>query len=308
MMQGVSRRTFLPLLTLPVLCRATQTGIGLNIGTYGMKSLAILDALKNIADIGYDGVELALMPGWPTNPATLSTADRHEIRRILDDKGLALPSLMESLSMDGSEKSRQHHKERLNLAIDLAHELSPDSPPVIETVIGGKTAEWERVKDSMAAEMNDWATLAEKGNIIICFKPHADQAIDIPERALWMLRQAPGTHIRIVYDYSHYIVQGLSLEESLRQLLRYTAYIAVKDAAGDRSQHRFLLPGDGQIDYVPYLRLLKQLGYRGFVGVEVTSQIHSKPGYDPVATAKLCYNRMASAFEKAGVERPKPVR
>jgi sugar phosphate isomerase/epimerase len=289
----VTRRTFLPLLASPVL-RAAAGTIGLNTGTYGMKALKIADALRAISEIGYDGVEICLMSGWPTD-------DPREIRRILDGTGLALPSLMDSLSMPGK---RDFNIERLKLAIALAHEISPRKLPVIETVLGGKSADWDQTRERIAGELHEWAKLAEDGGITICFKPHADQAVDMPDRALWLLKQVNSPHIRIIYDYSHFYVQGLSLEESLRPLLPYTSYIAVKDSAGDRTKHQFLLPGDGKTDYVAYLRLLKELGYSGFVGIEITSQIHSKPGYEPIPTARLCYQRLAPAFEKAGVQRP----
>ena len=290
---SVKRRGFLSLLALPVLRSAGRT-IGLNTGTYGMKSLKIADALRVIAEIGYDGVEICLMPGWPTG-------DPHEIRRILDGTGLALPSLMESLSMPDKQV---FNIERLKLAIALAHELSPGKLPVIETVLGGKSAEWDQTKERIAEELHEWAKLAEDGGITICFKPHADQAVDMPERAIWLLKQVNSSRIRIIYDYSHFSVQGLSLEESLRELLPYTSYIAVKDSAGDRNKHQYLLPGDGKTDYVAYFRLLNELGYSGFVGIEITSQIHSKPGYEPIPTARLCYQRLAPAFERAGAQRP----
>ena len=280
---------------------ATGRTIGLNTGTYGMKALKPVDALRAIAEIGYDGVELCLIAGWPTDPAVLGSSDRREIRQALQDTGLALPSLMDSLSILGD---RAHNLERLKLAIALAHELSPDKLPVIETVLGGKSADWDQGKERIAEELRQWAQLAEDGKITVCFKPHADQAVDMPDRALWLLQQVNSPRIRIVYDYSHFQVQGLPLEATLRELLPYTSYIAVKDSTGDRAKHQFVLPGDGGTDYVAYLRLLKGLGYNGFVGVEITSQIHAKPGYDPIATSKLCYERLAPAFEKAGVARP----
>jgi sugar phosphate isomerase/epimerase len=275
--------------------------IGFNTGTYGMKALKPADALQAIAKIGYDGVELCLIPGWPTDPAILGAGDRREIRQVLDNTGLALPSLMDSLTILGD---RTHNLERLKLAIALAHELSPDKLPVIETVLGGKSADWDQSKERIAEELRRWAKLAEDGGITVCFKPHADQAVDMPESALWLLRQVNSPRIRIVYDYSHFQVQGLPLEATLRELLPYTAYIAVKDSTGDRAKHQYVLPGEGGTDYVAYFRLLNELGYHGFVGVEITSQIHSKPGYDPLATTRLCYDRLAPAFEKASVVRP----
>src|SRR4051794_25006832 len=56
-----------------------QVRIGFAIGTYGMKPLPTREALRTIARIGYDGVELALMPGWPADPAVLTPGARKEI-------------------------------------------------------------------------------------------------------------------------------------------------------------------------------------------------------------------------------------
>ena len=35
--------------------------------------------------------------------------------------------------------------------------------------------------------------------------------------------------------------------------------------------------------------------------------IHSKPGYEPVPTARLCYERLAPLMAKANVKRPRRV-
>jgi inosose dehydratase len=118
------------------------------------------------------------------------------------------------------------------------------------------------------------------------------------------MQQLATPRLRLIYDYSHLTLQGFGLEPTLAELLPWVAFISLKDARGTAGHHEYLLPGDGNIDYVEYFGALKRLGYRGFVGVEVSSMIHQKPGYDPVATARLCYERLAPAFTKAGLDRP----
>ncbi len=306
-MSHIPRRMFLRgALAAPLAMAAknTDTTIGLGVGTYGMKTMSTGAALRAIAETGYDGVELVLMPGWPTEAKLLSAADRQALRRQLGDLGLALPSLLESLPITGKPEKRAANLERLKQAMALAHDLAPSKPPVVETVLGEKTANWDMAKDRMVDELKDWAKLAESNKITICFKPHAEQAVHTPERALWLIHAVGSPNFRIVYDYSHFYLEGVPLESSMKECLPYAPFIHIKDSAGTPDKHEYLLPGDGKTDYVNYFKRLKEYGYHGFVVVEISAMVFGKPGYQPLPAVKLCYERMAPAFAKAGLKRP----
>ena len=111
-----------------------------------------------------------------------------------------------------------------------------------------------------------------------------------------MMQHVRDPHIGLVYDYSHMAVGGFGLEASLRQLMPYTVLVTLKDARGNAQHYEFLLPGDGNADYAAYCWLLRDLNYTGFLNVEVSAMIHNKPGYDPVATARVCYASLAPKF------------
>lgn len=287
--------------------RAAEVGsVPFLFGTYGMRSLSTAEALKAVSRIGYDGVELCLMPGWSTDPAAMSTSDRRELVQMLRDLRLSVPVIQESLPMVGTPEKRSYNLDRLKRCADLAHAIGGANPPLLDTVLGLKTSAWEEVKGRMAHELREWARVAEGARMTIAIKPHAAQAVHNAERALWLLKEVGSPRIRLVYDHSHFFIEGYGLEESLRQLFPYVAFIAMKDSAGTPEKHQYLLPGDGKTDYLQYFRLLKNLGYRGAVSVEVSSMIHRQPGYDPIATAQLCYNRLAPFFAKAGLRRPEP--
>jgi sugar phosphate isomerase/epimerase len=300
----IDRRTFVKSSAAAALQNTPSRAVGFATGMYGMKSVPTREALSTLAGIGYDGVELCLIPGWPTDPAKLSSGDQAGLRRMLADGGLALPAFLESLPMIGTAEKRAYNLDRLKLAAALAHELSASAPPCIDTVLGLKTSDWDGAKERMAGELSDWAKVAESSGVTIAIKPHAGQALNTPAKALWLLKQSGSGRIRLVYDYSHMSLEGFALEQSLRELLPETALVSVKDAKGTAARPEFLLPGEGSTDYVAYFRLLKELRYRGFVAVEVSSMIHQKPGYDPIAAARLCYQRLAPAFETAGLARP----
>lgn len=285
------------------LLRGAGQSIGLAIGNYGMKVLSAAEATRHVASIGYDGVEYALTDGWPTSPRLLGAQDRRELRGLLKELRLGLPSLMESLPAGLTPEKRAFNLERLKAASQLAHDLSPDRHPLVQTVLGLKPSDWDSKKQIIIDELRDWAQLAERMNMTFCFKPHAGNAIHSPEQAVEVAKAVGSPRIRINYDYSHMAVEGRPLEESLRLMLPYSAYVQVKDAKGTPEKYEYLLPGDANTDYVQYFRTLQSMGYAGWVTVEISSMIHRKPDYDALATAKLCYTRMSGAFAKAGVTR-----
>src|SRR5262249_48921999 len=110
--------------------------------------------------------------------------------------------------------------------------------------------------------------------------------------------------LRMVYDYSHYAYRNLPLDDTIRMSLPITAHIAVKDAVQSGETVVFDLPGSaGTIDYAHLLKTFYDGGYRGDVCVEVSAQVSTKAGYDPIAAARACYGNMAATFQKSGIPR-----
>jgi inosose dehydratase len=186
---------------------------------------------------------------------------------------------------------------------ELAHDLAPDRPPLVQTVLGG--GRWDEKKNLFRDRLAGWLTVAKESKVVLAIKPHRGGAMSRPEEAIWLIQQLKEpVCLRLVYDYSHYAFRDMPLEETVRTALPYTAHIAVKDAIQKGERVEFLLPGEsGAFDYVRLLQLFHDGGYRGDICCEVSSMVSSKPGYDPMAAAKTCYKNMARAFEKARVPR-----
>lgn len=300
-----SRRRFLQTAALAAIGASSQAAVparrvGLGFSLYGMKTLPVEQALRVCSEIGYSDVELALNPGFPTEPKLLSPAQRKELRTQIGGLGLRLSALMDNLSLTADDKAHAANLERIKAAAELAHELAPDAPPVLETVMGGKPADWDKVKAQMATRLADWGRAAAAGKITLCIKPHVGSAAHLPEHALWLLEQVKNPAVKAAYDFSHYQLRGLDLGKTLDALLPHTAFIHVKDALGEAAKFQFVLPGEGTIDYADYFRRLKAANWSGSVCVEVSGQVFSKPGYDPVAAAKKCYAALAPAFKAVG--------
>lgn len=277
--------------------------IGLGFSLYGMKSLPLAKALETCREIGYDCVELPLMPGWAADPVKLGFSARKELKAAIEKNGLRLSALMENLPLLGDETTHATNLQRLKLAAELAHELAPNKPPLIETVLGGKPAEWDAEKEKFVLRLRDWAKLAEEKGVVIAIKAHVANALHTPADAGWLLEQVGSKFVRLAFDYSHFHLQKISLASALDTLLPHTIFIHVKDAEGDAAKFQFLLPAEKENRYAEYFNLLAEKKYRGDVVVEVSGQIHSRPGYDPVTAARKCYEPLAAAMKEAGVRR-----
>jgi inosose dehydratase len=309
----LSRRTMLAASLASALC-VGRTGtrgadkrertIGLGFSLYGMKSLSIADALRTCATAGYDCVELPIMPDWPADSAQLSAAARRDLRAQLDERHLRLSALMENLPALGDEAQHAAHQERLKRACSLAAELKQGKHvPLVETILGGRAGEFEAVKDRLADRVRQMAKVAADAGVVLAIKAHVSNATQRPEQLVWLLEQAASPYLKAAYDYSHFQLQELALAKSLSLLLPHTAFIHLKDTEHAQGKRGFLLPGEGTIDYGEYFRLLGESKYRGDVVVEVSSQVFSRPGYDPQAAARQCYNHLAPAMVRAGLRR-----
>jgi sugar phosphate isomerase/epimerase len=291
--------TALGFATLPHLARAAAPGgISLGFSLYGMKTLSLSDALKTCAEIGYANVELALNAGYPTEPKVFTAEARKEAAQQLSSLKLDLPCLMVNLSLTADDKAHAQALQTISDAAQVARDLNAAQPPIIETVLGGKPATWEQQKAGMVERLQSWAETAEKVKTTITIKAHVGSAVNSPERLLWLLEQVKSPAIQVAYDYSHFELQGIDMEESMKLLLPRTKFIHVKDSVGEPGKFQFLLPGEGRTDYVKYFTALKQHGYQGPVVVEVSGQIFNKPGYEPIAAAKKCYAVLAGALAK----------
>jgi inosose dehydratase len=312
-MKRISRRRFVgvsaalgPAALCPSLAISAEPAmhpIGLGFSLYGMKSLEIGAALETCAEIGYDCVELPVLADWPWDSARLSADDRRRIRAALASSGLRLSALMENLAAVVDDARHRANLDRLKAAAELAHALSPDRAPVIETVLGGRPEQWDELRERMAERVADWAKVAEASRTVIAVKAHVGGAMHLPEHAVWLIEQIGSPWLRGVFDYSHFALRGVELAAAVRTLVPHSVFIHVKDGRGEPGKFEFLLPGEGGTDYPALLSQVAAAGYRGDVLVEVSGQIHSRPGYDPAAAARKCYPPLAAAFRKSGIPR-----
>jgi len=264
------------------------------------------DGLRELAKIGFDTVELECHPKCDAEPENLPPARRAEIRRIAADLGLRLSGVQGVPVPSANDQQHAAALERLKVLAQLAHDLDPDHPLLIEAGLAGRDP-WEKARPLFLQRVADWAKVAESSDVTIVIKPHRDTSMDRPEQAIELFKEL-GTprRLRMSFDYSHFALRDIPMAEAIRVSLPWTGFVAIKDVAMENGRGVFKLPGETkQIDYAALIRQFHEGGYRGDYNCEVSAMIFNKPGFDYLAAARFSYDNIAPAFIAAGVSRVK---
>src|SRR5690349_5277963 len=113
--------------------------------TWGMPTVPIEVAVAHCAALGFDGLELTVIPGWTTDAAMLDYAARRRIRELYDDHQIALCGLSGNVPLleadgvqcaDGATRFRTY----LDLAAELQH---PGERLIVTTTSGGRSGQWD---------------------------------------------------------------------------------------------------------------------------------------------------------------------
>ncbi len=291
-------------------CRAandvSKSGVTLGFNTYGMKTLSTEDAIRELAKIGFDTIELDSTVGTDGDPASLTPARRVEVRKIIADLGLKLTAIQGLPTPTIDDKKHAEGLERLKVLAQFVHDLDPAQPPMIECGLGGRDA-FEKMRPLFVRRVADWVKIVESTDIHMVVKPHRDTSMDRPEEAIELFKELGNpARLRMSFDYSHFALRDMPLADAIRTALPWTDFVAIKDVAMENGRGVFKLPGETkQIDYAALIKQFCEGGYRGDFNCEISSMIFNKPGFDCLAAARTSYANIAPAFEVAGVPRVK---
>lgn len=275
----------------------------LGYSAWSMPTLSVDEQIQIVRDAGFAGIELICIERSSTNLDLLDARERRRIRGLLDASGLQLPALHASVNpIDPDAERAARNVDRLRRSIDLAVDLAgSEQPPAIVLMGYGTPESYPEDRDRLADIFRDLAEYAAPRDVNLAFELHVGQAVDRPERALWLLEEVGHPRFRLNLDTSHLDVMGYGIAESIRPLVGYAVHTHVKDQRGRYPNHAYLIPGEGDYDYVEYLREMQQGGYRGFITTEMSVMVQRRPDYDPVDAARQTYRTLSSAFQQAGI-------
>jgi sugar phosphate isomerase/epimerase len=258
------------------------------------------EAARRLAAIGYEGVEImADVPhAWP---ACLLEEQKQAIRDDLKKNRLAISNI-NAFMMNALNDRRQKYwhpswiepdKNYRNIRIDhtiraltLAKELGA---PCITTEPGGpveKGASWSAALRLFVEELKPVIAHAEKEGVLLLVEPEPDLLIEKAEQFEEFMKHIDSPAVGLNFDIGHFYCVKDEPAPTVRRLAKYIRHVHLEDIAATRVHHH-LVPGEGVIDFKATLQALEDVGYKGWITIELYPYVD-----DPDAAARTALKRV----------------
>ncbi|MBM3879240.1 MAG: sugar phosphate isomerase/epimerase [Verrucomicrobia bacterium] len=230
-------------------------------------------AMSFAARCGYDAIELA--PFTLANDVTeIAAADRQRIRAAATDAGLAISGIhwvlvkAEGMHLTHPDPTvRQRTARYLVDLVDFCADVGG------RTIVVGSPKQRSLLPGVTYAQAWDWATETFRASVArgaarevtLCFEPLAPAETDFintAAEAVRFIRQLDSPNFKIILDVKAMASESLSIPEIIRASWPHFAYFH----ANDRNLKG---PGFGDVDFRPIAAALREVGYAGYVSVEV---------------------------------------
>ncbi len=243
-----------------------------------------------VAATGYDGLELAPFT-FADSVETIPAAKRRELRAIAADHGIVLTGLhwllvrpegLHVCSADAAVRARtvDYLRHLIDFCADVGGTTLVFGSPAQRSIAPaiGRERGWELLRESFAA----CAAAAQSRNVTFCLEALPAELTNVfntNAEVIEMVKTINHPNIQMMLDVKSMCAEALPIPENIRACQGWFHHVHANDA-------NLRGPGFGAVDFKPILRTLTDVGYEGFVSVEV---FDFKPDPETIARKSLDY-------------------
>jgi sugar phosphate isomerase/epimerase len=247
--------------------------------TNAFKKFSLKDTIYTLSEIGYEGVEI-LCDIPHAYPKTLTDIDINEIKLLLSNLGLRIsnlnaftlfaigdthhPSWIESDS-DLRKMRIGHTLDCIKLAQKLGVSNISTEPGGPITKHGLSENELLKIFENGIHEILDAAEIA---NVTVLVEPEPRLLIENSQQFITFIKNFESKYIGLNFDVGHFFCVGEDPSRVIYRLSEYVRHVHLEDIAADRT-HQHLMLGKGAIDINSVLKSLQDIGYEGFITIEL---------------------------------------
>ena len=250
----------------------------------------IEEAMRFAAKTGYAGIEIApfTIAKYVTD---ISKQERQRIREAAAQADIAITGIhwvlaqTEGLFLTHNDpamraRSSKYFVELVEFCADLGGNIIVVGSPKQRNIPEGASAmqAWDWAKETMRPAV---ARALQRG-VTICLEPLSPQEtnfINTAEDAVRFVKQFHSPSLKVILDVKAMSSEKKPIPEIIRETWPHFAYFHANDK-------NLKGPGFGDVDFKPIAGVLRDVGYQGWVSVEV---FNFDEGPEAIATRSLDY-------------------
>ena len=224
--------------------------------TIGFRRFSADAAVRRIAAIGYDGVEICLEhPGL--EPEEIDVLRGAALATVAAGESIEVATV----SYHGDRDPLPTRWKRALRAIELTSAMGtgtlivnsprpgPEAPSDLE----------EQFHQQLAAQLER----AERLGVVLAMEPEPGLLVDNVDDMLALIDRTESDHLRVNIDVGHAFLTEDNVPEAIKRLgdLIVAAHIEGMPAG----EHRHLVPGDGDMDLPAVIEALEAIGFDGWL-------------------------------------------
>lgn len=261
-------------------------------------SMDFAHALDVMKEYGCTGAELRSL--WGMNISDLSDEQVDEALRILDEKQLEVCCLASPLwkcelpGTSGGERGMTHQatergpEEQMALLKrlkDLARKFNTKLIRVFSYWRRGNLT--PEIEDAIATGISDGVKFAEDNDLLLLMENEHACYLGTGAETARLLERINSPALQAVWDAGNAFYAGeLPYPDGYKAIRNFVKHVHVKDAELLASgKKRFVVVGEGEVDFKGQFETLKAEGYTGYLSLET----HYRPfGGTPEQASRLC--------------------
>ncbi|MCL5097827.1 MAG: sugar phosphate isomerase/epimerase [Candidatus Omnitrophica bacterium] len=252
----------------------------------------IEDTFAYAAKTGYDAVEIA--PFTLANSVTsISQSNRQRLRAAAARTGIAIAGIHwvlvkpDGLYINHSDAAirlgtADYFRQLVDFCADMGGRImvvgSPKQRNVLPNVSAGQAWDWAAETFRLALDR------AAERQVVLCLEPLAPAEtnfINTAAEAIRFVRQLNHPNFKIILDVKAMSSETMPIPRIIRDSWPHFAHFHANDS-------NLKGPGFGEVDFAPIAAALKEVGYSGYVSVEV---FNFDDGPEIIAERSLDYLR-----------------
>jgi len=227
------------------------------------------ETIKRLSKIGYDGIEIGCA-GPQAWPYYLNAERRKEIKTQMEMHKIKPSSLLPvpgggpglnpaSATIEERNWTVQHYKDVIDLAVDLG------APTVL--YLAGWYIFGTRKRDAWkysAESLIEIAVYAQTKNITMVVEPQAADCnlIECADDAINIMEDVGLPNVKLMFDVFHAAYRNEVPSDYVYLMGENLKHVHMSD-------YKRLAPGQGGLDFLPIMQALKDVGFDGYITMEI---------------------------------------